>query len=125
MSITMNDYDLTPEKKAELEKLSQFLVEEHEPEDIEKLHEDHEEKISDLESKIEDLESDVDNERERADIAVDERDTARKDLRRLENRVNEVISWLEDVKKDQSIEDIIEQLNWALEPRNEEEDDEN
>lgn len=116
----MNDHDLTDEKKKELEKLSENLIPfEHELVDQ---TESLEEKISDLESTIEDLETDVENEKERADIAVDEADQARKDHEFLENRVNEVISWLGNVKKDQSIEDIIEQLEWALKPRSEAEE---
>lgn len=120
MSIKMNDHDLTDEKKKELEKLSENLIPfEHELVDQ---TESLEEKISDLESTIEDLETDVENEKERADIAVDEADQARKDHEFLENRVNEVISWLSSLKKDQSIEDIIEQLEWALIPRSEAEE---
>lgn len=122
MSIKMNDHELTDEKKKELEKLSENLIPfEHELVDQ---TESLEEKISDLESTIEDLETDVENEKERADIAVDEADQARKDHEFLENRVNEVISWLDNREANVAIEDIIKQLEWALIPRSEAEEDE-
>jgi len=105
----------------QLEKLSQHLIpfEREKEETIEDLQET----IAELESNIEELRSDVDNERERADIAVDEADQVRKDYDYLENKVHEVISWLSNVKKDQSIESIIEQLEWTLKPRSEDDEE--
>jgi len=116
--IKTNDSQISDENKEILEKLCAPLNVEVEttPETVDELQA----KIEQLEEDLEDAKSESEDWKQRGDEQFDRAEQADKEtaiiegLRDdLENRIDEVISWLEGLSKDTSIEDIIGQLEWV------------